>query len=458
MSQWTPNSWRKLKAAQSPNYPDLAKLAEVEAQLHAAPPLVFAGEARNLKKALAEAAYGRAFLLQGGDCAESFSEFNATNIRDSFRVLLQMAAVLTFAASSPVIKIGRIAGQFAKPRSEDLETINGITLPSYRGDIVNGIEFTKEARTPDPERLWKAYGQAGLTLNLLRAFATGGYADIHRVQRWTMNFLNNSPQAERYLDLANRIQDALNFMTACGINADSSPSLKEVEFYTSHEMLLLGYEEALTRIDSTTDDWYDTSAHFIWIGERTRQLDGAHVEFAKGIANPIGVKVSDKMTDDELIRLIDALNPNNEAGRLTLITRMGANKLGEHLPRLLRKVKQEGRNVVWICDPMHGNTIKTDNGFKTRPFDSILAEVTAFFDSHNAEGTFAGGVHFEMTGKDVTECTGGGQNITNADLSSRYHTHCDPRLNAAQSLELAFLTAEKLNEHKRIIGTDKKSS
>ncbi len=458
MSQWTPNSWRKLKAAQSPNYPDLDKLAEIEAQLHAAPPLVFAGEARNLKKALAEAAYGRAFLLQGGDCAESFSEFNATNIRDSFRVLLQMAAVLTFAASSPVIKIGRIAGQFAKPRSEDLETINGITLPSYRGDIVNGIEFTKEARTPDPERLWKAYGQAGLTLNLLRAFATGGYADIHRVQRWTMNFLNNSPQAERYLDLANRIQDALNFMTACGINADSSPSLKEVEFYTSHEMLLLGYEEALTRIDSTTDDWYDTSAHFIWIGERTRQLDGAHVEFAKGIANPIGVKVSDKMTDDELIRLIDALNPNNEAGRLTLITRMGANKLGEHLPRLLRKVKQEGRNVVWICDPMHGNTIKTDNGFKTRPFDSILAEVTAFFDSHNAEGTFAGGVHFEMTGKDVTECTGGGQNITNADLSSRYHTHCDPRLNAAQSLELAFLTAEKLNEHKRIIGTDKKSS
>ena len=448
---WTPDSWRKFPAAQMPNYPDAAKLKEVEDRLHEAPPLVFAGEARTLKQSLAEAAYGRAFLLQGGDCAESFSEFNATNIRDSFRVLLQMAVVLTFAASSPVIKVGRMAGQFAKPRSEDLETINGITLPSYRGDIVNGIDFTAEARIPDPERLWKAYGQSGLTLNLIRAFASGGYADLHRVQGWTMDFLDSSPQATKYADLANRIQDALNFMTACGIRPDSVRALKEVDFYTSHEMLLLGYEEAMTRVDSTTGDWYDTSAHFIWIGERTRQLDGAHIEFARGISNPIGVKVSQKMSGDELIRLIDALNPENEAGRLTLITRMGDTNLLEYLPALLRRVKEEGRNVVWICDAMHGNTIKTENGYKTRPFDRILAEVTAFFDAHNAEKTHAGGVHFEMTGKDVTECTGGAQNITDEDLSSRYHTHCDPRLNAAQSLELAFLTAEKLNEHKKIM-------
>ena len=448
---WTPDSWRKFPAAQMPNYPDAAKLKEVEDRLHQAPPLVFAGEARTLKQSLAEAAYGRAFLLQGGDCAESFSEFNATNIRDSFRVLLQMAVVLTFAASSPVIKVGRMAGQFAKPRSEDLETINGITLPSYRGDIVNGIDFTAEARIPDPERLWKAYGQSGLTLNLIRAFASGGYADLHRVQGWTMDFLDSSPQAAKYADLANRIQDALNFMTACGIRPDSVRALKEVDFYTSHEMLLLGYEEAMTRVDSTTGDWYDTSAHFIWIGERTRQLDGAHIEFARGISNPIGVKVSQKMSGDELIRLIDALNPENEAGRLTLITRMGDKNLLEYLPALLRRVKEEGRNVVWICDAMHGNTIKTENGYKTRPFDRILAEVTAFFDAHNTEKTHAGGVHFEMTGKDVTECTGGSQNITDEDLSSRYHTHCDPRLNAAQSLELAFLTAEKLNEHKKIM-------
>ena len=356
---WTPDSWRKFPAAQMPNYPDAAKLREVEDRLHQAPPLVFAGEARTLKQSLAEAAYGRAFLLQGGDCAESFSEFNATNIRDSFRVLLQMAVVLTFAASSPVIKIGRMAGQFAKPRSEDLETINGVTLPSYRGDIVNGIEFTSEARIPDPERLWKAYGQSGLTLNLIRAFASGGYADLHRVQGWTMDFLDSSPQGARYADLANRIQDALNFMTACGIRPDAVRALKEVDFYTSHEMLLLGYEEAMTRVDSTTGDWYDTSAHFIWIGERTRQLDGAHVEFARGISNPIGVKVSQKMTGDELIRLIDTLNPENEAGRLTLITRMGDTNLLEYLPPLLRRVKEEGRHVVWICDAMHGNTIKT---------------------------------------------------------------------------------------------------
>lgn len=448
---WTPDSWRKFPAAQMPNYPDATKLKEVEDRLYLAPPLVFAGEARTLKQSLAEAAYGRAFLLQGGDCAESFSEFNATNIRDSFRVLLQMAVVLTFAASSPVIKIGRMAGQFAKPRSEDLETIDGVTLPSYRGDIVNGIDFTSESRIPDPERLWKAYSQSGLTLNLIRAFASGGYADLHRVQGWTMDFLDASPQGARYADLANRIQDALNFMTACGIRPDAVRALKEVDFYTSHEMLLLGYEEAMTRVDSTTGDWYDTSAHFIWIGERTRQLDGAHIEFARGISNPIGVKVSQTMTGDELIRLIDILNPDNEPGRLTLITRMGDKNLLEYLPPLLRRVKQEGRHVVWICDAMHGNTIKTSTGYKTRPFNRILAEVTAFFDAHNQEKTHAGGVHFEMTGKDVTECTGGAQNITDEDLSSRYHTHCDPRLNAAQSLELAFLTAEKLNEHKKIM-------
>ena len=444
---WTPNSWRNFNAAQTPVYEDKEALKRVEDHLKTLPPLVFAGEARTLKEQLAQAAMGKAFLLQGGDCAESFSEFNAKNIRDTFRVLLQMAVTLTFAASSPVIKVGRIAGQFAKPRSSDSETIDGITLPSYRGDIVNGIEFTKESRMPDPDRMWKAYAHSGLTLNLLRAFSRGGYADLHRVHNWNMSFAENSPQAERYLDLARRIQDSLKFMEACGIESANTPTLRETQVFTSHEMLLLGYEEAFTRVDSTSGDWYNVAAHMVWIGERTRQLDGAHIEYAKGIANPIGVKVSDKMHEDELIRLIDALNPQNEPGRLTLITRMGADVLPEHLPRLLRKVKSEGRHVVWSCDPMHGNTI-TDNGYKTRPFDRILKEVESFFDAHNAEGTFAGGVHFEMTGQDVTECLGGGQNITSKDLESRYHTHCDPRLNAQQSLELAFLTAEKLKEHR----------
>ncbi len=446
---WTPSSWRDFPALQLPTYKDQAALKAVEARLRKAPPLVFAGEARSLKSQLADAVNGQAFLLQGGDCAESFADFSSDNIRDTFRVLLQMAVTLTFAASSPVIKVGRIAGQFAKPRSSDEETIDGVTLPSYRGDVINDIAFTSESREPDPERLWRAYAQSGLTLNLLRAFAKGGYADLHRVQRWTMSFVDNSPQAERYIDLATRIQDALKFMQACGVDPNNA-IIRETEYFTSHEMLLLPYEEAMTRTDSTTGDWYNTSAHMLWIGERTRQLDGAHIHFAKGISNPIGVKVSQKMNEDELIRLIDALNPHNEPGRLTLITRMGADNILDHLPRLLRAVKREGKNVVWSCDPMHGNTI-TENRYKTRPFDRILAEVINFFDAHNAEGTYAGGVHFEMTGTDVTECLGGGQNITSKDLEDRYHTHCDPRLNAQQSLELAFQISSKLKEHREKI-------
>ena len=441
---WTPGSWRSFPAKQLPNYPDTKAVEAVEARLKDSPPLVFAGEARTLKKSLAEVCHGRSFLLQGGDCAESFSEFSAINIRDSFRVLLQMAVVLTFAAKCPVVKVGRMAGQFAKPRSEDTETINGVTLPSYRGDIINATDFTEKDRIPNPERQWQSYTQAALTLNLIRAFAQGGYADLHRVQGWTMDFLAQSPQAHLYEDIATRITETLQFMEACGLNAENTPQIRETQFFTSHEMLLLGYEQALCRIDSTSGDWYDTSAHMLWIGERTRQLDGAHIEFARGVANPIGLKISDKVDEDTLMRLIDALNPKDEAGRLTLITRMGHGNLLNNLPKLLRKVKAEGRNVVWSCDPMHGNTIKAETGYKTRPFDRILGEVRDFFDAHQAEGTYAGGVHLELTGKDVTECMGGGQNITAQDLADRYHTHCDPRLNAQQSLELAFLTAEKL--------------
>ncbi len=447
-SNWTPESWRKFPVKQMPNYPDQEALQAIEARIKQSPPLVFAGESRTLKQHLAAACEGKAFLLQGGDCAESFSEFSAINIRDTFRVLLQMAVVLTYAAKCPVIKVGRMAGQFAKPRSEDTETINGVTLPSYRGDIINGTEFTEKARIPDPERLWQAYTQAGLTLNLIRAFARGGYADLHSVQGWNMGFIEQSPQAHLYRDVADRITDALHFMEACGLNAENSPQIRETQFFTSHEMLLLGYEQAMCRVDSITGQWYDTSAHMLWIGERTRQLEGAHVEFARGIANPIGIKISQNVDEDTLLRLIDTLNPQNEAGRLTLITRMGSENILKHLPTLLRIVKREGRNVVWSCDPMHGNTIKADNGYKTRPFDRVLTEVRGFFDAHDAEGTHAGGVHFEMTGKDVTECLGGGQNITEQDLGNRYHTHCDPRLNAQQSLELAFLTAEKLNAHR----------
>jgi 3-deoxy-7-phosphoheptulonate synthase len=419
-------------------------LAGVEAKLKTHPPLVFAGEARNLTAALGQVAEGKAFLLQGGDCAESFAEFHPDNIRDTFRVLLQMAVVLTYAAAMPVVKVGRIAGQFAKPRSEPMERQGEVELPSYRGDIVNGPAFDTESRVPDPNRLLQAYAQSAATLNLLRAFAQGGYADLHNVHRWTLGFIAGNAAGERYKTLAARIGESLDFMEACGITPASVPQLRTTEFYTSHEALLLGYEQALTRIDSTTGDWYDTSAHMVWIGDRTRLLDGAHVEFCRGIKNPLGLKCGPSLEEDDLLRLIAALNPENIPGRLTLICRFGADRVTEKLPRLIRAVSREGAKVVWSSDPMHGNTVKSPSGYKTRPFDRILKEVKAFFDVHRAEGTHAGGVHFEMTGQNVTECLGGAQAITDTDLSSRYHTHCDPRLNASQALELAFLMAEGL--------------
>ena len=441
---WSPQSWREKPARQMPDYADQKALEAVETRLKTHPPLVFAGEARNLSAQLAQVCEGKAFLLQGGDCAESFAEFHPDNIRDTFRVLLQMAVVLTYAAAMPVVKVGRIAGQFAKPRSDDTETRDGVTLPSYRGDIVNAMEFSPEARANDPQRLMQAYAQAAATLNLLRAFASGGYADLHNVHRWTLGFIAGSPSSERYRALAGRISETLEFMEACGITPASGPQLPTTDFYTSHEALLLGYEQALTRIDSTSGDWYDTSAHMLWIGDRTRQPDGAHVEFCRGVKNPLGLKCGPSMEEDDLLRLAATLNPENKPGRLTLICRFGADKVGEKLPRLIRAVEREGIKVVWSSDPMHGNTIKSGSGFKTRPFDRILKEVKAFFDVHRAEGTYAGGVHFEMTGQNVTECLGGAQAITEEDLSSRYHTHCDPRLNASQSIELAFLMAESL--------------
>jgi len=447
-TKWSPDSWQSKPAMQMPNYPDAGVLADVESRLKSYPPLVFAGEARQLKRALAAAVDGKAFLLQGGDCAESFAEFHPDNIRDTFRVLLQMAVVLTYGAACPVIKVGRMAGQFAKPRSGDTETQGGVTLPSYRGDMVNGMGFTEAERIPDPARLERAYNQSAATLNLLRAFAQGGYADLHKVHQWNLGFVADSPTGERYQDLADHLGEALAFMAACGVTSETTPQIRETGFYTSHEALLLNYEQALTRVDSISGGWYDTSAHMLWVGDRTRQLDGAHIEYLKGIGNPVGVKIGPSIGSDELLRLIDALNPDNEAGRLTLIARMGADKVGDLLPPLIRTVKKEGRKVVWACDPMHANTIKSSNGYKTRPVDRILAEVRAFFAIHGAEGTHAGGVHFEMTGQDVTECVGGGQDITEADLGARYHTHCDPRLNAQQSLELAFLLAESLKEER----------
>jgi 3-deoxy-7-phosphoheptulonate synthase len=453
MSAWNPDSWRARPARQLPDYPDPAMVSAAEARVAKAPPLVFAGEARNLKADLARVAEGRAFLLQGGDCAESFAEFSADNIRDTFRVLLQMAVVLTYGAGVPVVKVGRIAGQFAKPRSEPTEKQGVIELPSYRGDIVNGIEFTEESRRPDPERMLQGYAQAASTLNLLRAFAQGGYADLHNVHRWTLGFVDKSPQGERYREMADRISDALRFMQACGIEPGNSPELRQTRVYTSHEALLLGYEQALTRIDSTSGEWYATSAHMLWVGDRTRQPDGAHIEFLRGVRNPIGIKCGPSLEPDELLRLIDILNPLNEPGRLTLICRFGANKVAERLPRLVQAVRRAGKVVVWSCDPMHGNTVKTASGFKTRPFDRILEEVRAFFDVHQAEGTYAGGVHFEMTGQNVTECLGGAQAISEADLSSRYHTHCDPRLNAHQALELAFLLAGGIRAEREQLGT-----
>jgi 3-deoxy-7-phosphoheptulonate synthase len=444
-SPWTPQSWRDKPILQVPVYPDPVKLEGVEAQLRKFPPLVFAGEARDLKHQLAEVAEGRAFLLQGGDCAESFAEHGADHIRDFFRVFLQMAIVLTHGASKPVVKVGRIAGQFAKPRSADTETIEGVTLPSYRGDIINDIAFTPEARVPDPQRLLLAYRQSAATLNLLRAFASGGYADLTRVHEWTMGFMKDSHAYPRFEELAQKIDDAIDFMRALGLTGENTPSLRETKFYTSHEALLLGYEEALTRRDSITGEYYATSGHMLWIGDRTRQPDGAHVEYFTGIRNPIGIKCGPSLAADDLLQLLDRLNPDNVPGRVTLISRFGSDKVEEHLPRLVEAVKRSGQTVVWCCDPMHGNTVKASSGYKTRPFERVLSEVKSFFDVHRGLGTYAGGIHIEMTGDDVTECTGGGvAAITEAGLSHRYHTYCDPRLNASQALELAFLVAEEL--------------
>ncbi len=439
---WTPKSWLDKQAQQLPTYEDKEQLDETLDLLKNMPPLVFAGESRTLRDNLANAAEGNAFILQGGDCAESFAEFHPQNIRDTFRVLLQMSVILTFAARVPVVKIGRMAGQFAKPRSADMEVKDNETLPSYRGDIVNGLEFTSDSRVPDPNRILQAYNQSTSTLNLLRSFSRGGYADLHRVKNWILDFAKDSPQGERYLNVAREIEHALAFLSAIGIDADNI--VRETQFFTSHEALLLPYEEALTRTDSTTGDWYDVSAHFLWIGDRTRQPDGAHVEFLRGVHNPIGIKCGPSLDPDELIELLDILNPENEAGRITLISRFGHEQIGDYLPKLIQKVEQEGRKVAWICDPMHGNTTKSSTGYKTRQFDNMLQEIKNFFAVHKSEGTWAGGIHLEMTGQDVTECTGGADDITDEDLSLRYHTHCDPRLNARQSIELAFQVAEEL--------------
>ncbi|MCX7584864.1 class II 3-deoxy-7-phosphoheptulonate synthase [Phenylobacterium sp. 58.2.17] len=446
---WTPASWRNKPAKHVPtDYPDLAEVAKVEQVLRGMPPLVFAGEARRLKSLLGDVAEGRAFLLQGGDCAESFKEFHADNIRDTFRLILQMAVVLTFAGGKPVVKVGRMAGQFAKPRSSPVEIVNGVELPSYRGDIINGMEFDEASRRPDPQRLLQAYGQSASTLNLLRAFAGGGYADLYNIHRWTLGFVADSPQGAKYRELSEKISEALTFMAAIGVTPESQPDLHRVEFFTSHEALLLGFEEAMTRVDSTSGEWYDTSAHLVWIGERTRQLDGAHIEFFRGIKNPIGVKCGPTMEPDDLLRLIDVLNPKNEPGRLTLYGRFGHDKIAERLPRLLQATKKSGRSVVWAIDPMHGNTLTAANGYKTRPFDRILSEVKSFVQIAESEGVHPGGVHLEMTGQNVTECLGGARALSEGDLADRYHTHCDPRLNGEQALELAFLVAEKLKEER----------
>ena len=449
---WQPNSWRDHPIKQVPDYPDAEKLAGVEAKLAAMPPLVFAGEAQSLKRQLGEVAEGRAFLLQGGDCAESFAEFSANNIRDSFKVILQMAVVLTFGASMPVVKVGRVAGQFAKPRSSPMEAVDGIELPSYRGDMINAMPFTEKDRVPDPKRLLRVYEQSAATLNLLRAFAQGGLADLTKVHSWVTEFLSGTPQADRFQELAGRIEESLNFMRACGITPETARPLAETDFYTSHESLLLNYEEALTRRDTITDekDWYATSAHMIWIGDRTRQPDGAHVEYMRGIANPIGLKCGPSLDPDELVRLIETLNPDNVPGRLTLIARMGADKISAGLPPLLKAVKASGAKVVWCCDPMHGNTIKASSGYKTRRVNDVMAEVQGFFDAHDEIGTYPGGVHFEMTGQNVTECVGGVVDVTEARLGDRYHTHCDPRLNGAQALELAFLIADLLKQRRDV--------
>jgi 3-deoxy-7-phosphoheptulonate synthase len=449
-TQWNPDGWRQRPALQMPEYADAAELVAVLDKLRSFPPLVFAGEVNALRRRLAGVVEGNGFLLQGGDCAESFAEFHPDNIRDTFRVLMQMAVVLTFGGAVPVVKVGRMAGQFAKPRSSPTEVINGVELPIYRGDIVNGIEEDLAARQPDPQRMLTAYSQAAATLNLLRAFAQGGYADLYKIHRWNLDFVEGTEAAARYSELSGRISEALDFMEACGITGDNVPEMRQTDFYTSHEALLLNYEESMTREDTITrtGGWYDTSAHMVWIGDRTRQADGAHVEYCRGIHNPLGLKCGPSLDVDDMLGLIDILNPDNDPGRLTLICRMSDTAVMEKLPPLVRAVEREGHKVVWSCDPMHGNTIKSSTGYKTRPFDRILAEVRGFFAVHQAEGTHAGGVHVEMTGKDVTECLGGAQLIDEEQLASRYHTHCDPRLNASQSLELAFLIAEMLKQQR----------
>ena len=446
-NKWRINSWKNYQVKHIPNYKDKLKLREVKSRLKKFPPLVFAGEVRSLKKLLAEVSDGKRFLLQGGDCAESFTEFNADTIRDTFRVLLQMAVILTSGTNMPIVKLGRIAGQFAKPRSSPSEIINGVELPSYRGDIINGIDFKKKDRDPDPSRMLQAYSQSASTLNLLRAFAVGGYADLRHVQSWNMGFVKSGPHGKRYRYIAEKIQESLNFMEALGINSNNTPQLRQVKYYTSHEALLLPYEESLTRIDSTSGEVYDTSAHFLWIGDRTRFINSGHVEFCKGVQNPIGIKCGPTLDPDELISLLDVLNPLNEAGRITLITRYGQKKIKTYLPKLIRKVKDEGRTVVWSCDPMHGNTIKSNNGIKTRPFEKILSEVKQNIQIHNSEGSRAGAIHLEMTGQNVTECTGGLDDIKESNLTDRYRTHCDPRLNANQAIELAFLISDELKKN-----------
>ncbi len=447
MNNWNPSSWRDFPIKQQPTYTDIEKLHKVENELKSYPPLIFAGEALNLKKDLAKVVRGDAFLLQGGDCAESFAAFNANNIKDLFKVMMQMAVILTFSGGCPVVKVGRVAGQFAKPRSADFEEINGISFPSYRGDIINDIDFDEKSRNPKAKKLLKAYNQSASTLNLLRAFSRGGMADLNQLHLWNLDFVKDNALGVKYEEMANQISQTLQFMKACGITSENTPQISQTTLYTSHEALLLNYEEALTRRDSITGDWFDCSAHMLWIGDRTRELDGAHIEYFRGIKNPIGCKVGPSMKEDELIQLIDALNPLNEAGRLNLIVRMGASKVGDIFPKLLQKVKAEGRNVLWSCDPMHGNTIKADNGYKTRDFDAILSEVKQFFQIHKSEGTYAGGIHLEMTGQNVTECTGSCSSaVTQENLASRYHTQCDPRLNADQALELAFMIAETLKE------------
>ena len=448
MKKWNLNSWTKYPAKHLPVYKDKKELDLVLSKVKKYPPLVFAGETRSLKQSLAEVVKGKAFLLQGGDCAESFEEFNPDNIRDTFKAILQMSLVLTHSASMPVIKVGRIAGQFSKPRSSPTEEKDGKELPSYLGDNINGMEFTEKARVPDAKRLFRAYSQSASTLNLIRAFSQGGFADLRQVHLWNLGFINNKTKG-KYKEIEDKISDALSFMEACGITPENNRRLRTVNFYTSHEALLLPFEEAMTRVDSTTGEYHDTSAHFVWIGDRTRQPDGAHVEFCRGIENPIGLKCGPSLKADELIKLCNILNPKNEAGRLTLISRFGANKAEEFLPKLIKAVKKEGLNVIWSCDPMHGNTIKATSGLKTRPFDNVLKEVKNVFAIHQAEGTYAGGLHVEMTGQDVTECTGGAQKISDRDLSNRYRTHCDPRLNASQALELAFLISEEIKKNSK---------